>query len=128
MMSMTILGVVTGNRAAGDRSGEGDGALYTGWVTSFFTGGFPSCWTPFRKGTIPLLNRVPKKRRLDLVELAACHLELSASLEGASGNEETERDIIVGCGGRVGLGSKSEESGEVNVFRTNERLTEVIPE
>jgi hypothetical protein len=94
MISMTILGPRMEDWEGEEWSREGDAAAPpTGWTTLSFTCVFSSCRTPFRKDPLPLLNRVPKKHRLDLEEVAPSHFELIASFEG-SGNEETERDII----------------------------------
>jgi hypothetical protein len=88
-MSMTVLG----GRTA-DSSEEEDGASFTGKMTLSFMCAFPGGRTPLR-----LLNRVPKKHRLRLMDVSVCHFELSASFEGAPGNEETERAIVAGVGG-----------------------------
>lgn len=60
-----------------------------------FTWVFANSPMPFRKGTERLLKKEPKGLPLHLKERDSCHFELRASFGGASGNEETERDMGV---------------------------------
>ena len=59
-----------------------------------FTCVFERCPMPFRKGTERLLRRVPRYLPLLLREDVTCHFGSCTSFGGASGNEETERDMI----------------------------------
>jgi hypothetical protein len=59
-----------------------------------FTCVFARCPMPFRKGTERLLTRVPRYLPLLLREDITCHFGCGTSFGGASGNEETERDMI----------------------------------
>jgi len=73
------------------------------WRMMFpFTCVFAKCPMPFRKGTERLLTaerllrRVPRNLPLLLSEGVTCHFGCRTSVGVASGNEETERDMI-GC-------------------------------
>lgn len=59
-----------------------------------FTCVFAKCPMPFRKGTERLLRRVPRNLPLLLREGVTCHFGCRTSFGGASGNEETERDMV----------------------------------
>jgi hypothetical protein len=59
-----------------------------------FTCVFAKCPMPFREGKGRLLRRVPRNLPLLLREGVTCHFGCRTSFGGASGNEETERDII----------------------------------
>jgi hypothetical protein len=59
-----------------------------------FTCVFAKCPMPFRKDTERLLRRVPRCLPLLLREGITCHFGCRTSFGGASGNEETERDMI----------------------------------
>jgi hypothetical protein len=56
-----------------------------------FTWVFAKCPMPFRKGTERLLRRVP--RNLPLLLRVTCHFGCRTGFGGATGNEETERDM-----------------------------------
>lgn len=60
-----------------------------------FTWDFANSPMPFRKGTERLLKNEPKGLPLHLKERDSCHFGIRASFGGASGNEETERDMGV---------------------------------
>jgi hypothetical protein len=59
-----------------------------------FTCVFAKCPMLFRKATERSLRRVPRNLPLLLREEVTCHFGCCTSFGGASGNEETERDMV----------------------------------
>jgi hypothetical protein len=59
-----------------------------------FTCVFAKCPMPFRKDRERLLRRVPRYLPLLLIEGITSHFGCRTSFGGASGNEETERDMV----------------------------------
>ena len=59
-----------------------------------FTCAFAKCPTRFRKAAERLLRRVPRNLPLLLREEVTCHFGCRTGFGGASGNEQTERDMI----------------------------------
>ena len=71
------------------------------WTMLPLTCAFARCPMPFRKGTGRLLRRVPKNFPPLLSERVSCHFGGRAAVGGASGNEETERDMTAHGQGSV---------------------------
>jgi hypothetical protein len=100
MMSMTKLEDWMG----GLERDEGCWARHRGtftrrWMMLSLTCVFARCPMPFRKGTGRLLRRLPRNFPLLLRERVSCHFGGRGTFGGASGNEETERDMTAheGC-------------------------------
>ena len=65
------------------------------WRTMpLFTCDFAMCPMPFREGKEGLLRRVPRNLPPLLREGVTCHFGRRTRFGGASGNDETEREII----------------------------------
>src|SRR5260221_14014919 len=62
-----------------------------------FTVTFAICRMRFRKGTEPLLSKVPKNPRLLSPSEGGCFCRRE-SFAGASGKDETEREMVVNWG------------------------------
>ena len=94
MMSMTMLEAwmedLEGDEGCRDRDG---GTFTRRWTILPFTCVFAKSPMPFRKGTERLVKKVPKGLPLHFRERVSCHFGWRSSFGGASGNEETERDM-----------------------------------
>lgn len=93
VMSMTMLEDRMGD--AWCLNIERDRETFEHWrVMLPFTCVFVKCPMPFTKGTERLLRRVPRYLPLVLREEITCHFGCGTGFGGATGNEETERDMI----------------------------------